>query len=81
MAFAFRGLSQIIREEIKQNVPTEHVHPATTEEATMLGQNTKYLFGTSPQSITGVFVWGYSVWGVDQVIGVKYPSDLNSTGS
>jgi hypothetical protein len=81
MAFAFRGLSQIIREEIKQTVPSEHIHPSITEEANLLGQNTRYFTDTRDKTITNVFRWGYSVWGIDQVIGVKYPTDLNQTES
>lgn len=72
----FRGLSEIIREQIRINVPLEHTHPISTEEATLVGQNTGQFTNTSATPVTGVFRWGYSTWGVDTIIGVKLPSDL-----
>ena len=73
----FRSLSSIIREQIENNKTPEHVHPAITETAELAGQNIKFYFNTNTSySIEGVFKWGFSTWGSDTIIGIKFPEDL-----
>lgn len=73
----FRSLSSIIQEQINTNAIKEHVHPSITETAELVGQNIKYSFNTNtPSSIEGVFKWGFSTWGSDTIIGIKFPEDL-----
>jgi hypothetical protein len=71
----FRGLSDIIKEQISKNTSNGHTHPSATETATLVGQNLGLFADIRPTAITGVFRWGYSTWGVDTIIGVGFPED------
>jgi hypothetical protein len=70
MAIQFRGLSSIIREQLKTMPNLDHKHPLITEEAMMIGQASQYYTDSRVDQDTGTFMWGYSIWGVDQITGV-----------
>ena len=72
----FTGLSTLIRQELKAAIKPEHVHPTTTEESLLTSQGIGYFTDTQLRAYQGTFRWGYSVWGVDTIIGVKYPDEL-----
>jgi len=70
MALQFRGLSSIIREQLSA-MEVKYEYPLLTEEAMYLGQSHKYYTNSRTEQEPGVFRWGYSIWGIDQITGVS----------
>lgn len=70
----FKGLPQIIREQIKQTSTKQRAFPPNSTEAKLLDQDKKYIL-IQDTNIEGVYKWGVSAWGTDSVIGVDFPED------
>jgi hypothetical protein len=70
----FKGLSQIIHEQINNEVTPIKFSPDTAEAITT-GQHVNYVNASESQPVSSVFRWGYSVWGVDKIIDKWFPNE------
>ena len=73
----FKGLTQIIQEQIAETVKY-NTRPPISPHIIETGQSILFQENFS-QKIKGIFIWGESVWGIDRVVNAWYPDELEET--
>lgn len=71
---SFKGLSEIVREQIAITKETTEF-PAATPEAAYFGTNTNFI-AAQQDTTPDVFIWGVSTWGIESIVGADFPEDL-----
>jgi hypothetical protein len=65
--------NEIIKDTVEQ-INDSNSPPYGTPAALQMG---KYAFQVKKNSIKGVFTWGLSTWGIDDIIDAEFPGDVS----